>query len=160
MGTAANTLLAALPIREEPTYPPESSFSTLEAVLCGALLVVVLAAVTIAVSRRPRPRAQGLDEQSVMTAMNSLCEHGWTARLTVYGDGTELPDDAPDIEGIRVRVDWAELGEDVAGRRDVAVARRLWARSVAAALRGMVDDRRLDAQLERIEGAGRERGPG
>jgi hypothetical protein len=33
----------------------------------------------------------------------------------------------------------------------VAVARRMWARTIAGALRGMLADRELDVELEKIE---------
>ena len=51
----------------------------------------------------------------------------------------------------KVCVEWTEYAHDSAGHTDVAVARRMWARTITGALRGMLADRQLDAELEKIE---------
>jgi hypothetical protein len=91
--------------------------------------------------------------------MERLCRQGWTAQLTLYGKQAPLPGDAPDVDGVRVRLDWTELAEDEDGAREPAVARRLWSRNISKALRAMVEDRRIDQQLEEIERAHAPRGP-
>ena len=48
-------------------------------------------------------------------------------------------------------MEWTEFETDPAGHTEVAVARRMWARTITGALRGMVADRELDAELEKIE---------
>jgi hypothetical protein len=69
----------------------------------------------------------------------------------LYGERAPLPDDAPSLGERRVCVEWTEYEEDPAGHTEVAVARRMWSRTITGALRGMVADRQLDAELERIE---------
>jgi hypothetical protein len=147
-------VFGALPIREQPDG---SSLVSPHIAFFGALslgLLVVVVVVLIARARR-RHRESAFDERRISAMMDELCREGWTAQLTLYGSGAPLPPDAPDVEGIRVRLDWAELSEGEPGHRDVAVARRFWSRSVAAALNTMVEDRRIDFQLEQIERANR-----
>ena len=50
-----------------------------------------------------------------------------------------------------VCVEWTEYEHDAAGHTEVAVARRMWARTITGALRGMLADRELDVELEKIE---------
>lgn len=78
--------------------------------------------------------------------MSELCPYGWRAQITLFGPGERLPAEAP--AGSQVALDWAELESE---RRDVAVVRRVWARSIAEALEAMVADRRTDETLEEIE---------
>jgi hypothetical protein len=66
-------------------------------------------------------------------------------------DGAPLPDDAPSNSERNVCVEWTEYEPDAAGHARVAVARRMWARTITGALRGMLADRQLDVELERIE---------
>jgi len=82
--------------------------------------------------------------------MQELCPDGWAARIALDGDGAPLPDDAPAGER-KVCVEWTEYGHDAAGHTEVAVARRMWARTISGALRGMLADRELDVDLEQIE---------
>lgn len=157
---SSTIVLGALPIREQPSYPPETGFSPLEVgFLVAVLLALGVIAVLAVLNRRRRREQLAFDEKRVRAAMEQLCRHGWIAHLTLYGSRVTLPGDAPEVEGIRVRLDWAELADGADGEREVAVARRLWSRSVAGALRAMVEDRRLDLELEEIERAhaGRER---
>ena len=48
-------------------------------------------------------------------------------------------------------MEWAEYETDQAGHAEVAVARRMWARTITGAMRGMIADRELDIELEKIE---------
>jgi hypothetical protein len=89
-------------------------------------------------------------EQQTREQMQELCPDGWTARIVIYGEGAPFPDDAPGGER-SVCVEWAEYERDDAGHTQVAVARRMWARTITGALRGMVADRQLDVELEKIE---------
>jgi hypothetical protein len=161
VGSSIATLIGALPIREQPSSPPQSAIP-LEAAVLGTFLLGALAiAVALLWARLHRRRDRmTLDENRVRAAMEELCREGWTAQLTLYGSRTPLPGDAPEIKGLRVRIDWAELTRAGGGSREVAVARRLWARSIAGGLRAMVEDRRIDQQLEQIERAVGEEGPG
>jgi hypothetical protein len=152
VGTSGTQLLAALPIREQPSFPPETGLSPLEAAFVLAVLAAIALAIAISWRRRRRARP-AFDEGRARTAMESLCRQGWTAQVTLYGAGAPLPDDAPQADGVRVRLDWSELSENEDGDREVVVTRRLWSRSLSGALRAMVADRRLDAQLEEIERA-------
>lgn len=100
-----------------------------------------------AARRRARIGAE-LAEARARAQMSELCPHGWRAQITLYADGEEPPPDAPADERSRVALDWSELEPD---GRGVAVSRRVWAGSIAAALEAMVADRRTDETLERIE---------
>ena len=90
-------------------------------------------------------------EQQARERMQELCPNGWSARILLYGEGAPLPDDAPSAGDRKVCVEWTEFEEDPAGHTEVAVARRMWARTITGALRGMVADRELDMELEKIE---------
>ena len=90
-------------------------------------------------------------EQHARERMQELCPNGWRARIVLYGDGAPLPDDAPTIGDRHVCVEWTEYESDPAGHTEVAVARRMWSRTITGALRGMLADRELDAELEKIE---------
>jgi hypothetical protein len=82
--------------------------------------------------------------------MEELCPGGWKAQITVYGLHAPRPEDAPRIPGPLVALEWSEYDEnDPAGR--VAVVRRVWERSIAAAQARMVAERRLDLTLEEAE---------
>ena len=80
--------------------------------------------------------------------MGELCPHGWQAQIKLYGWGAPVPDDAPPSRVPLVELKW-ERFDDEFGR--VAVARRVWAPTIAQALQAMVDDRRTDIALEQIE---------
>jgi hypothetical protein len=146
-------LLAALPIREQQTTPPETGLNAAEAAFFALVLVALLAIGSMIVAGRRSRRARAFEESRAWVVMDELCREGWTAQLTLYGSGAPLPGDSPDLDRVRVRLDWAELASGADGKRGPAVERRLWARTVAGALSGMVADRRLDLELEEIERA-------
>jgi len=141
--------LAALPIREQPTYPPETAITLGDAIFLGLLGALLLVIATAIVTRRfvGRTHRLAVDEQRVRALMEELCPNGWRARLTLYGRGAPTPEEAPDLDEAPVQVEWAELDGDSAE----LVTRRLWSPTVSGALRAMVADRHLDAQLEEIE---------
>jgi hypothetical protein len=115
------------------------------------LACALLTATVLLLSRYKRRRdAMLLREARARARMQELCPDGWSARIMLYGDGAPLPDDAPSGER-KVCVEWTEFEHDAAGHTDVAVARRMWARTITGALRGMLADRELDVELEKIE---------
>ena len=120
-------------------------------ILGATLLACALLTVTVlALSRyRRRREAMILRERQARSQMQELCPDGWAARIILYGDGAPLPDDAPG--GRNVCVEWTEYESDSSGHTEVAVARRMWARTITGALRGMLADRQLDIELEQIE---------
>ena len=114
---------------------------------CALLTATVLLLTRFRRKRDPMP----FREQHAKEQMQELCPNGWTARIILYGKGAPLPDDAPSSGDRNVCVEWAEYEPDPAGHTEVAVARRMWARTITGALRGMLADRQLDVELERIE---------
>jgi hypothetical protein len=123
---------------------------SIEIVVATALACALLTATVLLLSRYQRRRdALILRERQARRQMHELCPDGWAARIVLYGEGAPLPDDAPGDR--KVCVEWTEYQSDSAGHTGVAVARRMWARTITGALRGMLADRQLDIELERIE---------
>ena len=115
------------------------------------LACLILTATVLLLSRyRKRRDALVLREGTTREKMQELCPNGWTARIVVYGEGAPMPDDAPSADR-QVCVEWTEYEPDSAGHNQVAVARRMWAKTISGALRGIVADRQLDHELEEIE---------
>jgi hypothetical protein len=124
---------------------------SIEIVGATALACLLLTVTVLLLTKfRRRRDAMVVREWQAREQMQKLCPDGWSARIILYGEGAPLPDDAPAGER-NVCVEWAEYGSDPAGRTEVAVARRMWARTITGALRGMLADRQLDVELERIE---------
>jgi hypothetical protein len=119
----------------------------------ATVLACVLLTATVLVLTKFRRRRDPMffREQHAKEQMQELCPHGWTARIILYGEGAPMPDDAPTAGERRVCVEWTEYDEDAAGHTEVAVARRMWSHTITGALRGMLADRELDAELEKIE---------
>jgi hypothetical protein len=131
----------------------------LEIAAATALACGLLTATVLLLSRVQRRRDKlVVREQQARAQMEELCPTGWTARVTLYGRDAPLPDDAPTSGEQLVCVEWTEFEPNSAGRNEAAVSRRMWSRTIAGALRGMVADRRLDYELEQIERIAAEEG--
>lgn len=117
------------------------------AIACLLLIVTVL----LLTKFKRHHDAMIVRERDARERMQELCPNGWSARILLYGDGAPLPDDAPSTGERKVCVEWTEYDSDPAGHTEVAVARRMWARTITGALRGMLADRELDLELEEIE---------
>lgn len=123
---------------------------SIEIVGATVLACALLTATVLLLGRYRRHKdAMILRERQARSQMQELCPDGWAARIVLYGDGAPLPDDAPG--GRNVCVEWTEYESDSSGHTQVAVARRMWARTITGALRGMLADRQLDVELEEIE---------
>jgi hypothetical protein len=127
--------------------------------LLVALIIAAMAAACVLIFvylrrryRRPRPVA---DQWRALAVMGELCPHGWQAQITLYGWGAPVPADAPPSRAPLVELEWKLFDEEFG---QVAVARRMWAPTIGAALQTMVEDRQIDITLEQIEQAGGEEG--
>lgn len=119
-------------------------------VIAGLALVAL--AIFLYMRKHPRRSAPVTDQWRALAVMGELCPHGWDAQIKLYGWGAPVPEDAPAARVPLVELEWKQYAEEP-GR--VAVARRVWARTIPEALQIMVDDRRADLTLEEIErGAG------
>jgi hypothetical protein len=114
------------------------------------LLGLALLAVVLYLRRRGRRPRQVKDEWAALAVMGELCPSGWKAQVTIYGWGAPVPADAPASRVPLVELEWSQYDEQTG---QVAVARRVWAPSIAEALQVMVEDRRTDLSLEQIEEA-------
>lgn len=121
-----------------------------ELAAAGAVLLVLAGLLLSREMRRWRAaRPHDDDEVRARALMGELCPNGWQAQITMFGAAASAPPDAPRFEsGSLVAIDWAELpAED----EEPPMVRRVWAPSIASALEAMLDDRRTDEVLERIE---------
>jgi hypothetical protein len=121
----------------------------LELAAVGAVLLVLAGLLLSREIRRWRAaHPPDSEEVRARAVMGELCPNGWQAQITLYGSTASAPPDAPRFEGGIVAIDWAELpGAD----EEPPPPRRVWAPTIADALAAMVDDRRTDEVLERIE---------
>jgi hypothetical protein len=146
-------MLGALHTLAVQTVPQEKGGGvgvSIEIVGAMVLACALLTATVLLLSRYKRRRdLMIVRERQARREMQELCPDGWAARIVLYGDGAPLPDDAPGER--KVCVEWTEYESDSAGHTGVAVARRMWARTITGALRGMLADRQLDIELEKIE---------
>jgi hypothetical protein len=125
---------------------------SIEIVAAMALACLLLTVTVLLLTKFKRRRdAMIVRERQARERMQELCPNGWSARILLYGEGAPMPDDAPSTGERKVCVEWTEYEEDAAGHTEVAVARRMWSRTITGALRGMLADRQLDAELEKIE---------
>jgi hypothetical protein len=120
-----------------------------------AALAAIAALVYVYLRRHPRRTKPVRDQWQALAVMGELCPHGWDAQIKLYGWGAPVPADAPPSRAPPVELEWKQYDEEP-GR--VAVARRVWARTISEALQIMVDDWRTDLRLEEIEAAAEERG--
>src|ERR1019366_7023647 len=100
--------------------------------------------------RRYRRSKRVDDEWQALAVMGELCPYGWQAHINLYGWGAPVPDDAPPSRTPLVELEWEQFDEEP-GR--IAVARRVWAPTIAQALQAMGEDRQTDLTLEQIEEA-------
>ena len=114
----------------------------------GVLLVLAGLLLSRELRRWRNARPPDSDEVRARAVMGELCPNGWQAQITVYSSAESAPLEAPHFDGGVVALDWAELP---AGDEEPPASRRVWAPTIADALAAMVDDRRTDEVLERIE---------
>jgi hypothetical protein len=116
----------------------------------GAVLLVLAGLLLAREWRRWRAaHPPDSEETRARAIMGELCPNGWQAQITLYGATAVAPPEAPRFEGGGlVAIDWSELPE---ADEEPPPARRVWAPTIAEALLAMVDDRRTDEVLERIE---------
>lgn len=120
-----------------------------ELTLAGAALLALAGLLLAREIRRGRAKPTSVsDEARARAVMGELCPNGWRAQINLHG-GAELPD-AIAPSRAAVSLDWSQL-DDVFG--EPPAMRRVWAATVASALSAMVEDRRADEVLERIERA-------
>jgi hypothetical protein len=138
-------------VQHPPADPAAGALGGVDAMILGGLLLIALATAALAhvfaQRRRRQPIAPVRDEWAARAAMEDLCASGWRAKITLYGWGAPVPDDAPPARRPLVLLEYVEYGAE----HDVAVVRRLWAESIPAALDAMVQSARTDAALEEIE---------
>jgi len=121
---------------------------TLLVIALSVALALALLAVVLYLRRSRRRRRPVRDEWAALAVMGELCPSGWKAQVTIYGWGAPVPADAPASRVPLVELEWSQYDEQTG---QVAVARRVWAPSIAEALQVMVEDRRTDLSLEQIE---------
>jgi hypothetical protein len=133
-----------------PSSPVDSLILLLVAACVGALLVNTLGFLVPRARRKLRSRRGPHRRRDVVASerraralMAELCPGGWRARIVV-----DATDSNPAGATAPVALEWAEL-EDESGQ--VAVSRRVWARTISEALDAMVADRETDETLEQIE---------
>jgi hypothetical protein len=145
-------VLHILALQNAPQRSGGSLGVSIEIVAATVLACALLTATVLLLTRFRRRREPMITrEWQARERMQELCPDGWRARIVLYGDGAPLPDDAPSTGDRNVCVEWTEYEADPAGHTEVAVARRMWSRTIAGALRGMLADRELDVELEQIE---------
>jgi hypothetical protein len=145
MSAVAGALVMASGVQGGHVPAPGHETILIVLVIAAMALASVLIAVSLRRHRRPK---QVTDQWQALAVMGELCEHGWQAQITLYGWGAPLPADAPPSPVPLVELEWKQFDEEY-GR--VAVARRVWARTIGEALQRMVDDRLTDISLEQIE---------
>jgi hypothetical protein len=129
-------------------HAPVAGYETL--VIGAAIVALASAALLIALylRRRARRPKSVRDQWQALAVMGELCPEGWQAEITLYGWGAPIPSDAPDARVPPVELEWKQFEQEPPR---VAVARRLWAPTIAQALETMVQDRATDRLLEQIE---------
>ncbi len=120
-----------------------------ELALAGAVLLALAGLLGTREIRRGRAKPVPLsDEARARAVMGELCPNGWRAQINLEAGGE--PQDAPSPKRAAVSVDWSELGDPFS---EPPTVRRIWAPTISSALAAMVEDRRADEVLERIERA-------
>jgi len=127
---------------------PVLAHDTIAVVLVIAAMAAAAILIGLYLRRRHRRSKPVDDEWQTLAVMGELCPHGWQAHINLYGWGAPVPDDAPPSRAPLVALEWEQFDEEP-GR--IAVARRVWAPTIAGALQAMVEDRQTDVTLEQIE---------
>ncbi len=127
---------------------PLGAHDTLGVVLLIAAMAAAAVLIGLYLRRRYRRSKRVDDEWQALAVMGELCPYGWQAHISLYGWGAPVPDDAPPSRTPLVELEWEQFDEEP-GR--IAVARRVWAPTIAQALQAMVEDRQTDLTLEQIE---------
>jgi len=141
-----------LAVQGPATHSSGSLGTSIEIVAAMAMACLLLTVTVLLLTKfKRRHDAMIVRERDARERMHELCPNGWSARILLYGDGAPMPDDAPSTGERKVCVEWTEYDADPGGHTEVAVARRMWARTITGALRGMLADRELDVELEKIE---------
>ncbi len=151
MSDAAAALVIASGVQGGHAHTPVPEAIVIVLIIVALSLASLL--IVLYLRRRSQRSEPVADQWQALVVMGELCPHGWQAQLTLYGWGAPVPDDAPPARAPLVELEWKQFEEEP-GR--VAVARRAWAPTIAAALQTMVDDRRTDLTLEQIEQAAAE----
>ncbi len=142
-------MLAAIRSGASPASRSLALAAQLELMLVGAVLLVLVGLLLARELRRWRSRhVQPSHEDRARAVMGELCPNGWQAQLTLYGSVSTAPPGPPRDAGALVAVDWSELAGDGG---ETPPTRRIWAATISDALAAMVQDRRTDEVLERIE---------
>ena len=148
-------MLAAIGSGASPAGRGLAGVAQLELVLAGAVLLVLAGLLLARETRRWRTRHRPhSDEVRARAMMGALCPNGWHAQLTLYGSPADVSAgparelETPREPGTTVSIDWSELPGDGG---ESPPTRRVWAPTIAAGLAAMVEDRRTDEVLERIE---------
>jgi hypothetical protein len=149
MSVGNHILVLASGVQGGGPHPARAHDTLLVGLVIGgmALLSVLIFLYTRRHYRQPKPVS---DQWQALAVMGELCPHGWQAQITLYGWGAPVPADAPAWRVPLVGLEWKQF-EEHEGR--VAVARRVWAPTIAEALQAMVEDRRVEVTLEQIEQA-------
>jgi hypothetical protein len=114
----------------------------------GVLLVFAVLLLARELRRWRAAHPRDLDEVRARAVMGELCPNGWQAQITLYGSAASAPPEASRLDADLVALDWSELP---AADENAPEPHRLWAPTIADALAAMVEDRRTDEVLERIE---------
>jgi hypothetical protein len=143
--TFERTVLAAIKSGASAASRSLDVVAQLELVLVGAVLLVLAGLLLARELRRWRGRHRPHShEVRARAVMGELCPNGWQAQLTLYGPEPG----AASAAGAHVALDWSELPGDGG---EAPPTRRVWAATISDALAAMVEDRRTDEVLERIE---------
>jgi hypothetical protein len=149
MAAPRETLVMASGVQGGAAHPAVAH-DTLMVVAMIVAMVGAAMLIYLYIRRRAGRQQPVSDQWRALAVMGELCPHGWQAQITLYGWGAPMPADAPPSRVPLVELEWKQFAEE-AGR--VAVARRVWAPTIAEALQSMVEDRRTDVALEQIEQA-------
>jgi hypothetical protein len=123
-------------------------YETLAIMFVVGVMAIACVVIFKRLRRRQREPKPVSDHYQALGVMGELCPHGWQAQITVYGQGAPTPEDAPPARAPLVEVEWTQFDGEP---RRPTVSRRAWARTIPGALQMVVEDRRTDLALERVD---------